>query len=180
MVGRAGNMEGRAKHAGAGGSMRKYAGVCGSMREKCGSMREECGKACGKYAGSMREAWRCILPHASRIPPACFSHTSAYFPQTSRRLPAGFPLTSRRLPAYFPHTSADSRSGSGCPYRLGHDRDPYRLSSVSCGCRGVSGSVLGLSLAGAACRWRTDDGPPGVHGGFPPTTPKPLCITFCP
>ena len=101
-AGRAGNMEGCAKHAGAGGSMRKYAGVCGKFREVCGSTRI----VWGKYAGSMETYTRAYIPHTSphtyNILPAYFRrlpHTSAY----SRQL-----LHASRAPPYFPHAPPSS------------------------------------------------------------------------
>ena len=105
-AGRAGNMEGCAKHAGAGGSTRKYAGVCGKFREVCGSTRI----VWGKYAGSMETY---IFP---RILTTYFPHTSAdsrILPHTPAsscmlRAPLHISRTPHQAPAYsrIPHTCA--------------------------------------------------------------------------
>ena len=114
-AGRAGNMEGCAKHAGAGGSMRKYAGVCGKFREVCGSTRI----VWGKYAGSMETYTRAYIPHTS---PHTYNILPAYFrilppaPACFAR-PSIFPARPTKLPAYHilcacyrrvPHTPAHS------------------------------------------------------------------------
>ena len=143
LVGRAGNMEGRAKHAGAGGSMRKYAGVCGSMREVC------C-KYAGKYAGCRREYMSPCSPHTSPILSAYFRtlpetsrilpHTSAYSRQllhASHTLPYFPRAPPRQAPAYsrIPHTCACYRvfvSRTCMPTNLPSQSRPSHLERFVC------------------------------------------------